>query len=534
MNDKIIGFTISARAIDHSDVDVFSRGLSRKDFQSGGCFVYLWGIGNLDKCFLAPDVISLSWPQHDSLLDRNVLISLRPEGLSVENDWLGSLPVFYNDTEMIVSTLVNKTIVPGRLAWDAAGLNDFLDCGFSVLERTPVKGVRFLRHFSRIILDRAGLRVEYKPEPFNIKDKKPSDPALVLGNIKDYVQAAESRVAGGIIIPTSGGFDSRLLNSLIKEKGRIRSFTYGLSDDQDQSDEVVKARELSKIMGSKWSRVELGDFHKFSEAWWRLFGPAVHLHGMYQIEFYDQISRQLAAGDSALLSGLIGDAWSGKFSLGPIVSADEVCQLALSHGLNSSSRASRLKDADRAKADFLLQSRAMLEDERGRVIMSMRFKLMLLNYLMAVPDYFGWPSFTPFLNLDLVSQMLNLPEAAKQDRQWQINHFAAQGIDLESKNLDFDRHNSLNFQALKKSPLDPIDAGLLTELADEKYLERLNKQYGRLLKRRQDSDIWESLARNRYIAKLLSLIGYRKPAIMKAYYEILVIKTLEYAIKKSK
>ena len=39
--------------------------------------------------------------------DRNILISFENDKIIVENDWLGSIPIFYNQKENIISTLSN-------------------------------------------------------------------------------------------------------------------------------------------------------------------------------------------------------------------------------------------------------------------------------------------------------------------------------------------------------------------------------------------------------------------------------------------
>src|SRR5262245_50754258 len=54
----------------------------------------------------------------------------------------------------------------------------------------------------------------------------------VIGLIKDRVWDWERAVTGEIIVPTSGGYDSRLLNWCIEDKSRVRSFTYGISENR--------------------------------------------------------------------------------------------------------------------------------------------------------------------------------------------------------------------------------------------------------------------------------------------------------------
>ena len=101
----------------------------------------------------------------------------------------------------------------------------------------------------------------------------------VIGLIKDRVWDWERAVTGEIIVPTSGGYDSRLLNWCIEDKSRVRSFTYGISENQAESYEVVYARRLSEILGTWWEQIPLGGFHKYFDDWEKLFGVSTHAHG---------------------------------------------------------------------------------------------------------------------------------------------------------------------------------------------------------------------------------------------------------------
>ena len=111
-------------------------------------------------------------------------------------------------------------------------------------------------------------------------------------------------------MPTSGGFDSRLINLLLSDRSRVRAFTYGISDNQLRSTEVVKAREVARRLGLRWQTVPIGEFHRYLGDWDALYGVSTHAHGMYQMEFYDQVRRAVAPG-STVLSGICGEWFSG-------------------------------------------------------------------------------------------------------------------------------------------------------------------------------------------------------------------------------
>ena len=109
MTNKLIGFTISRSPINHDDIDIFYVGLKLKSFKKQRLYFYLWGKGDIDQC-IARDAYSMAFPLNDNLLDRNVLIRINEDNITIENDWLGSIPVFYNPKELIISTLPLKTL----------------------------------------------------------------------------------------------------------------------------------------------------------------------------------------------------------------------------------------------------------------------------------------------------------------------------------------------------------------------------------------------------------------------------------------
>ena len=78
-----------------------------------------------------------------------------------------SEPFFYDLRSGRAGHRINDVIDPADLEFDPEGLNDYLDFGYCVFERTPVRDVRLLRHSSRVLSGPAGLRVEHLDDPTN-------------------------------------------------------------------------------------------------------------------------------------------------------------------------------------------------------------------------------------------------------------------------------------------------------------------------------------------------------------------------------
>ena len=532
MNNKIIGFTVSKQPISHKDIDVFNVGLKLKTIEKNNFNIYLWGIGDLDKCYLDSKRISLSFPLHTSLKDRNILIHFKNKDIIIENDWLGSIPVFYNKKEIIVSTLSLKTLKNKEI--HVEGLANFVEFGYSALEQTPFKDVKFMRYFSKLVVNQQGITVVYKQDPILNKEtfNKVEDEKIVFEKIKDYVNHVEDITEDEIILSTSGGYDSRLLNLCVNKKSRIRSFTYGISDNQSKSFEVVYAKKVCKTLGIQWEQIELGEFNRYVKGWFKLFGISTHLHGMYHIEFYKKILENHSFGGNAtFLSAIIGDGWSGNVTCGKITNYNEIIKLAYSHGINAGKTQLLIPLDHKLKKQFFEENKIYLENEKIRITFLLRVKLILLSYLTIVPEYFGFPIWTPFLNLDIAIGMLNLSKERRQKRIWQEDIFKKYNLDIESMNLPRDNSNTLNYEAYMNHHFEPLDIQILSPYFKKSHLESINK-----IIFRKPSRLQEALRRiisNRYMKFALKLLGikYRRYKDILIAYPYYITKTIEMGLK---
>ena len=174
------------------------------------------------------------------------------ETLIFETDWLASRPFFYNLRTQRCSRLIDDVIDLTDLEFDPEGLNDYLDFGFSVFGRTPVRDVRMLRFSSRLHSGPDGLRVEELDDPAYEWLERSSQVKEVVELAEALVNEAAAEVPGEIVVPTSGGLDSRFIDVLLHDRSRVRAFTYGVSDDQARSAEAVKAAELCRRLRLSW------------------------------------------------------------------------------------------------------------------------------------------------------------------------------------------------------------------------------------------------------------------------------------------
>jgi len=403
------------------------------------------------------------------------------ETLVFETDWLASTPFFYNERTGAASTDVNQVIDIADVEFDPEGFNDYLDFGFSVFGRTPVRHVRMLPPASRLLRGRGGLRVERLPDPAPEWLDRESTVDEVLEIIGERIAAATDATAGDIVVPTSGGCDSRLIDLLVPDRSRIRAFTYGVTDTPASSTEVVKARELARRLGIRWELVPLGWFHRYLDDWDHLFGVSTHAHGMYHIEFYRSIVPRVAPG-SLLFTGACGEWFSGDDPEVRVVeelkSPDDVLEVFRYGRMCGDSSMSHFTST-RQGAWEMLESDPLIRTEMlPRVYTVVRMRMVLLSYLMRVPASLGLHTRAPFLDIDVAMRLLTLPPRLRYERAWEHEYFARRGADIESLQLVSDHRNLLNFRGLRKVPLEPLDARLLGEVVKPEYVRRINRDVG--------------------------------------------------------
>ena len=397
--------------------------------------------------------------------------------MTYETDWLGTIPVFYNSRTRRASHLLNDVIDFPNLEFDPEGLNNYLDYGYCVFELTPFKDVRFLRFSSRITVDDGkSLAIQYLDDPVCTTGLHGCSDEAVWELFRSKIAAWERGVDGEIVVPTSAGFDSRLLDFFLHDKSRIRAFTYGVTRRQTDCQEPVYARKLCEILGIPWKQILLGNFFApaYLRRWLDQFGASTHAHGMYHIEFYDRILEVLGPG-KALLSGIFGDIWAGNFSPVSVRGPEDLRQLSYSHGMNANPSQSLRKGSHEARDGFWERHKELLQDRFLQPLWLVRLKIMLIGYLLRIPASLGFKPWSPFLDYDLALSMLGLPEGRRRGRQWQIDFLARNGIDLENLRLRCSRRNQQDGEALKKNPLQPLRIDLLRQVIRPAYIEWINK-----------------------------------------------------------
>lgn len=347
--------------------------------------------------------------------------------------WLNIQPLFYNLEKKIFSTKLFSSI-----SNDGVGLELYKTFGYLSLGKTLDKSISFLLADEVLVVNNeAGLIKVISKDDYAIKViKSIRRKSITISELNMKIkQKLELYADKRIILPLSGGYDSTYLASLTKDFQDIQCFTYAQSSIRilDRESRIAKAN--AKKLGLRWNKIYLTYSKIYLNIWRKLYKYVTHDHGMYHIEFYELIRKMNNPKDTIVLSGIVGDAWSGKLDTteNPINNIADSINLFLSHeySLMDFNQWSELTN------EFFKQKIVSHEDllncEEGRIIFLVRNKMMLLNYMMKSTFLADFNFVTPFLCSEVIKEVFSVKKW--KDRVWQKEYFSFNGLKVDSKSL---------------------------------------------------------------------------------------------------
>ena len=391
-----------------------------------------------------------------------------------KSDWLGFETYFYNEKTKKVSSNINDVIDYSNIEFDNDGLLNYLDFGYSVFGKTFIANVKYLLPNQELKIINDEIVITDLEDPCLQYIENVSNEHDVLEKISAHVQQWESQ-SKKLVIPTSGGYDSRLLNCMVSNKDMVHAYGYGICNEQDKCLEVTYGREVCNRLGIPYDRIPIGDFHDYVDDWFAIFGPSVHYHGMYHHEFYNKI-KTLLGDDVSVLSGIVGDLWSGNKTPPPVTSPEEVLNLSLSYQYRVDPRYTKLTRISNDFEKYFESKKHLLNNPRYRMVELVRFKMMLLRYLMIVPESLGMTTSSPFLDVDIAMSMLTIDPSRWENRLWQVDYFRKNGINVEefSDVNHIQLRNTSDLDAQNKKPLGPLNPNTLDFLMDRSIIDQIN------------------------------------------------------------
>lgn len=393
-------------------------------------------------------------------------------------DWLGSRPVFYNLKTGRFGPRIFDVVDKTAIEIDKAGLGDYLRFGYSVFGHTPVKNVNFLRPNQQLIQTEEG-RLVVEPASLDQFDKWRTITTTESDALGRFYSWKPRVLEGGReILPLSGGLDSRMiLSHRLAEGKRPSCFTYGTSRRQVDSIEIEIAQGIAGQAGCSWQSVDLRGFHNEIPWWWEHFGPAVHLHGMYQVRFFQRLKQVMGRG--VILSGLVGDLWAGSITCPPVHRPVDLLAYGLSRGL--------MVDDSHFVTDFIetnleeefISVKDRLRHEVDQIVYMIQTKMLLLSYLISVPEQHGFLVDAPFLDQEIALSFVTINQERRLNRQWQRDHLSKVGLDFVPKSKA-SANALLDLGELERHPLESLNPILLGKFVRVGFVEWVNSMVTRI------------------------------------------------------
>lgn len=337
-----------------------------------------------------------------------------------QTDWLGEEKIFFDQ-----SSLMNERelLQSESLRLDPEGLGVFLEFGYAAFGKSLFTGVSQLLPNEKVVREPNGaLKKVVLEDPMYSFSKIQSEEEIlwtIRARINQHLDSSEKIV----VLPLSGGLDSRILLWALRDqpRERIRAYSYGVSYPQRSSREAIVARDMAKKEGVRWELVPVGAFQKLQKEWIELMGVHQHAHGMLYLEFLKHIKSQIRPEKAVVLSGLLGDAFSGNHTVGPIRKASDISKLNLHHGrrIPRSLMGELALRSDQVKSRYFAMNSEHFLDPKSRLVELTRTKMNLLSYLVKIPRQLGFEALAPLTDKDVAMSMLNLPEDRRTGRIWQ-------------------------------------------------------------------------------------------------------------------
>jgi asparagine synthase (glutamine-hydrolysing) len=238
-------------------------------------------------------------------------------------DRVRSWPLYYRADGGAVTDNICRH--PGFKQLDPAGVSEFISAGYTVGSRTLFRGFHSIQAGQYVLITQEGIQ-----NHAYFTHHHPYDPALnaeaacrTIQDISDrwcerLMRSAEGRP---IVVPLSGGYDSRYIVCMLKQHGcrNLLCYTYGMPG----SYEITTAEAVAKKLGIQWHCIF------YDKALWKRFVNQGALQGFSRFALHgdavpciqevaalcDLCARGIIRKGSIVAPGYCGDLFGGSYLL---------------------------------------------------------------------------------------------------------------------------------------------------------------------------------------------------------------------------
>jgi hypothetical protein len=132
--------------------------------------------------------------------------------------------------------------------------------------------------------------------------------------------------------------------------------------------------------------------------------------------------------------------------------------------------------------NFFEQNRKALKEPLFQTTWLIRLKMILISYLISIPESFGFKVWSPFLDQKKALGMSTLPPHRRKDRIWQTDFFKKHSLNIEAMNMKADKSNTLNYQAMRNKPPSDLKVEILGEIISPHYIRLINAKIKEFIK----------------------------------------------------
>lgn len=424
----LVGFCIlnDNKSLDHRRF--FPSGVSIVSKRIGHATVYLFGYGSEFDHPIEEQTYSL-YPE--GLNHRNIHVRISSDLVEIKSDWLGSFPCYYDEIQKEVAShwgMLDLDLHDN----DPIGSYTLKKYSFIPTSRTLKCGVKRMLSDQTLVWSPTAIKCISRQSSFDLNTATQN---------ADVVQSVASRLrkdgldASEVIIPLSGGYDSRFLATIVKgEFGRnFRSYTYSLLGPRGDCFESKVSKVVAQKLGSPWRSLDLTGYAQYEKTIADWTGGFSHVNG----DYYEMFAEQLLQGQEApsgnkslLISGIVGDAWCGKILI-PYHRGIQAKRVLLNHGICTYEwlfNKEEERAASQAENELNEFFNERVHSNETILLELVRAKIALLSFLCYSFERRGVRCSAPFLDKTVVQKVLSLDQKQRLNRHWQDEYFKEIGL----------------------------------------------------------------------------------------------------------